>query len=264
MKTIRITGATSGIGLFTANQLHLNGIKVFGTSRTPEKFSNRFPFELVELDITSEASVARCVDTVLSASKTIDALINNAGIAVCGSAEETSLEQAYRQVETNFWGAVKMTREMLPVMRRQRSGTIITIGSLAGLMGVPFQSYYSASKHALEGYFKSLRIEVRTFNIKVSMVEPGFFRTNLHNSFEFAEGTNEDYDRIRKNTLQVFSNSIEKADNPDLVAQVVLKILNSKNPGFSYRIGKNSWIAPNLQFLWYNLFEFGLRSTFKL
>jgi hypothetical protein len=96
------------------------------------------------------------------------------------------------------------------------------------------------------------------------MIEPGFFRTNLHNSFEFADGTNEDYDRIRKNTLQVFSNSIEKADNPDSVAQVVLKILNSKNPGFSYRIGKNSWIAPNLQFLWYNLFEHGLRSTFEL
>ena len=167
MQTILVTGATSGIGLIIANQLHQKGHKVYGTSRTPEKFRDTVPFELLELDIASEGSIQNCIGAFLSKADTIDVLINNAGTGICGSAEETSMGQAYKQLEINFWGAVKMTRAILPVMRQQRFGKIITIGSLAGLVGVPFQSYYSASKHALEGFFKSLRIEVRPFNIKI-------------------------------------------------------------------------------------------------
>lgn len=264
MQTALITGATSGIGLFIANQLHEKGYKVYGTGRMPEKLRQAVPFELLELDITSETSVQNCIDTLLSRSKTIDVLINNAGIGICGSAEETSLEQAYRQVETNFWGAVKMTRAVLPFMRQQHSGSIITIGSLAGLIGVPNQSYYSASKHALEGFYKSLRLEVTAFNIKISIVEPGFFKTNLHNAFEYAKPMITDYDFLRKNALPVFSDSIEKADSPESVARIVLKILNSKNPGFGYRVGKNTWVAPFLQFLFYRLYEFGIKKKFRL
>ena len=180
MKTVLITGATSGIGLLTARKFHEAGYRVYGTSRTPDKYRQQLPFELITLDVTSDLSISDCIKQVLSHSGTIDVLINNAGIGICGSAEETSIEQAYRQFETNFWGVVKMTKAVLPVMRKQRSGNIITIGSLAGLIGVPFQSYYSASKHALEGFFKSLKFETASFNIKISVVEPGFFKTNLH------------------------------------------------------------------------------------
>jgi short-subunit dehydrogenase len=264
MQTVLITGATSGIGLIIANHLHQNGFKVYGTSRVPEKFRDTLEFELLELDITSEISVQRCIETLLSKTETIDALINNAGIGICGSAEETSIEQAYKQVETNFWGAVKMTRAILPAMRKQRFGKIITIGSLAGLIGVPFQSYYSASKHALEGFFKSLRVEVRPFNIKISLIEPGFFKTNFHNTFEYAKPTITDYDRLRKKALPVFTESIEKADTPQSVARIVLKILNSKNPGFSHRIGKNTFLAPLLQFMFYRGYELGIRIKFRL
>ena len=264
MQTVLITGATSGIGLFIANQLHENGFKVYGTSRVPDKFRQTLPFELLELDITSETSVQNCVNTLLSKTQTIDALINNAGIGICGSAEETTIEQAYKQVETNFWGAVKMTRTVLPIMRQQRSGKVITIGSLGGIIGIPYQSYYSAAKHALEGFYKSLRLEVRPFNIKISMVEPGFFKTNLHNAFEYAKPTISDYENLRNNALPVFSDSIKKADTPEAVARIVLKILNSKNPGYSYRVGKNTWLAPFLQFLFYRLYEFGTRKTLRL
>jgi short-subunit dehydrogenase len=264
MKTILITGATSGIGLIMANQLHENGFKVFGTSRFPEKQRHAVSFELLELDITSESSIQNCIESLLSKTNTIDALINNAGIGICGAAEETSIEQAYKQVETNFWGAVKMTRAILPIMRLQHYGKIITIGSLAGLIGVPYQSYYSASKHALEGFYKSFRIEVRSFNIHISIVEPGFFKTNLHNTFEYAEPTIPDYDPMRKNALAVFSDSIEKADTPESIARIVLKILNSKNPAFSYRVGKNTWIAPLMQFLFYRMYELGARMKFRL
>ena len=264
MKVILITGATSGIGLILASHLHKKGFKVYGTSRMPEKYRNMLPFELLELDITSGESIRQCISTLLSKTNKIDGLINNAGIGICGSAEETSIEQAYNQVETNFWGAVKMTRAVLPAMRQQRSGTIITVGSLAGLIGVPFQSYYSASKHALEGFFKSLRIEVRPFNINISVIEPGFFKTNLHNAFDYAEPTIADYEPLRKSALPVFSTSIEKADSPESVARIALKILNSTNPGFSYRVGKNSWLAPFTQFLCYRLYEFGIRVKFRL
>jgi len=263
-KTVLITGATSGIGLQIANLLHEKGFQVYGTSRTPEKYQQRLPFELFELDVTSEKSIQKCVDTLISKTKTIDVLINNAGIGICGSAEETSVEQAYKQFETNFWGTVKMTKAILPVMRQQHFGNIITIGSLAGLIGVPFQSYYSASKHALEGFFKSLKFEVAPFNIKISVIEPGFFKTNLHNSFEFAEFAVSDYDNMRNNALHVLSTSIDNADTPVSVARVILKILNTENPGYSYRVGKNTLLAPWLQFLYFRLYEFGTRIKFGL
>jgi NAD(P)-dependent dehydrogenase (short-subunit alcohol dehydrogenase family) len=264
MQTVLITGASSGIGLIIANHLHAKGFKVYGTSRMPEKQRQVVPFELLELDITSETSVQNCIEALLSRSPTIDVLINNAGIGVCGSAEETSLEQAYKQVETNFWGAVKMTRSVLPIMRQQHSGKIITIGSLAGLIGLPNQSYYSAAKHALEGFYKSLRLEVSTFNIKISMIEPGFFKSNLHHAFEYAKPTITDYDILRKKALPVFSASIEKAGSPEPVARIVLKIINSENPGYSHRVGKNTKLAPFLQFLFYRLYEFGTKKKFRL
>jgi short-subunit dehydrogenase len=175
MQTVLITGATSGIGFCIANQLHDNGFKVFGTSRNPEKNRSTVPFELLELDITSEISVQKCINTLLTITQNVDILINNAGMSICGSVEETKLEEAQLQFDTNFWGTVRMTKAILPVMRKQHFGKIITIGSLAGLIGVPFQSFYSASKHSLEGFFKSLRYEVKTFNINISVVEPGFF-----------------------------------------------------------------------------------------
>jgi short-subunit dehydrogenase len=264
MQTILITGASSGIGLFIAKQLHDKGHRVIGTSRTPEKHRNNLPFELAELDITSESSIQNCIDAILTRYQTIDVLINNAGIGICGSAEETSLEQAYRQVETNFWGAVKMTRAVLPSMRSQERGKIITIGSLGGIIGIPYQSYYSAAKHALEGFYKSLRSEVSGFNIKISMVEPGFYKTNLHHTFEYAEPSIRDYDHLRNKALPVFSESIEEAVTPFPVAKVVLKIVRSKNPGFSYRVGKNTKLGPFLQFIYYRLYEFGVKKTFGL
>ena len=160
MKSVLITGATSGIGLAIAQSLDSKEYKIFGTSRNPEKVKGKFNFELLPLDITSLDSVNKCVALLFEKTEKLDMLINNAGIVVVGSAEETDIDLARKQMETNFWGAVNMTRAILPAMRKQRSGKIITVGSLAGLIGVPFESYYAASKHALEGFFKSLRFEV--------------------------------------------------------------------------------------------------------
>jgi short-subunit dehydrogenase len=264
MQAVLITGATSGIGLCIANKLHDNGFKVFGTSRFPDRHQYKVKFELLPLDVTSATSVQECIASVLSKSATLDVLINNAGIGICGSAEETSTELSHKQFQTNFWGAVNMTKAVLPSMRQQKTGKIITIGSLAGLIGVPFQAYYAASKHAIEGFFKSLRFEVKSINIKVSVIEPGFFKTNLHEALEYAEPGISDYDDIRTGALAVFSKSINNAPSPNPIAETVLKILNSKNPRFSYRVGNEAKTLPFLQFTFYRLLELGTAKKFKI
>lgn len=262
MQTVFITGATSGIGLTIANQLHKIGFKVVGTSRFPDQHRANVPFELLALDVTSEDSIRDCIAALSAKTKVIDVLINNAGNGVNGSAEETSPALARKQFETNFWGAVNVTKAILPLMRQQRGGKIITIGSLAGLIGVPFQSYYAASKHALEGFFKSLRLEVKPFGIKVSVVEPGFFKTNLNQAFEYAEPSIADYDATRTKALSSFSRSIDKAPTPEPVAAVVVKVLRSRNPRFSYRVGTDARTLPILQFISYRLFEWGAARKF--
>jgi short-subunit dehydrogenase len=264
MKTVLITGASSGIGLSIANELCNHGFRVFGTSRDPGKHRETLPFVMLELDITSDSSIKNCVDSVLSQTNTIDVLINNAGFGVLGTAEETSAEQAYKLMETNFWGAVKMSRAVLPIMRGQRHGKIIVIGSLAGLTGMPLESYYSASKHALEGFFKSLRLEVKEFNIDISMVEPGFFRSNFPDAIEFAPPAIFDYEKLRSNLRPFLIKSVENAQPANLVAKLVLRIIKSNNPAYSYKVGKYTWIVPFFQFIYQPLYEFGMRKRIGL
>ena len=265
MQTILITGATSGIGLTIAQSLQDKGYNVFGTSRSPEKYSKKFSFELLPLDITSIESIKNCMALLFRKTSTLDVLINNAGMVVVGSAEETDIELARKQFETNFWGAVNMTNGVLPFMRKQRSGKIITIGSLAGLIGVPFESYYSASKHAIEGFFKSLRFEVKPFNIHISVIEPGFFKTNLMSDPDlYVNPIIDDYDKIRSGPINVLNQSFDHAPSPQPVADTVLKIIQSKNPKFSYRVGKDAGMLPFLQFMSYSVFEKGAAKHFKI
>lgn len=264
MRTVLITGATSGIGLSIANKLYTSGFTVFGTSRFPEQHQHKVAFELLPLDITSEDSIKNCIAALSAKSMVINALINNAGNDLNGSAEETSSTLARNQFEINFWGTVNMTKAVLPLMRAQKNGQIITIGSLAGLVGIPFQSFYVASKHALEGFFKSLRFEVKPFNISVSVVEPAFFKTNLVQRFTYAEPTIADYNTARNNALSIYSSSIKNGPSPEPVADTVLKILNTARPQFSYRVGSDAKTLPVIQFLSYPLYEWGAAKRFKI
>ena len=256
-KVVLVTGASSGIGLLMANKLHEEGFTVFGTSRNPDKYRGKVPFRLLSLDVTSDRSIRDCIDKLLSEVGTIDILINNAGGLLAGSVEETAIDQAYKQFETNFWGSVKMTKAVLPIMRKQRAGKIVTISSLIGLIGVPFNSYYSASKHALEGFYKSLRLELRPFNIKVSVIEPGFFKTNIDRGAEYGNETISDYEDTRKKVFQFFSESLAKSPAPTPVADVVLKIVKEKSPKYSYPVGARTRLLPALQFFSHSLFETG-------
>jgi short-subunit dehydrogenase len=263
-KTILITGATSGFGLSIANRLHTDGHIVIGTSRDSSKLSDSHNFELITLDVTSADSVSSCFESLFHKIETLDILINNAGIAIVGSIEETTIEQARLQFETNFWGNVRVNNAVLPVFRRQGFGHIICIGSLAGLIGVPFQGYYSASKHSLEGYMKSLKYEVEPFGIKLSLIEPGFFKTNLHNAFVYAEKRIEDYNPAREKVYSTLKNAIESASSPDILADKISKIITKKNPKFKYRVGTDAKFLPIVDFIFPKLFETGLKSKFKL
>lgn len=254
-KTVVVTGASSGIGLLVAGKLHQNGYQVIGTSRDPEKHQAKLPFKVLPLDLNDDHSIASFGKLLFNEIKQLDVLINNAGYLVNGLAEETPIELGRQQFETNFWGTIKLTNELLPYFRKQKHGKIITLGSLLGLVGLPNVSYYAASKHALEGYFKSLRFELNQFNIKVVMVEPMSFKTSIGESGSVATGNIAEYDLFRQKVTAYTKSTFDKAPEPAPVIDTLLQAVEAPNPKFSYPVGKGSSIVLLLQHFAYKVFE---------
>ncbi|HMO63218.1 MAG TPA: SDR family NAD(P)-dependent oxidoreductase [Ferruginibacter sp.] len=254
-QTVLVTGASSGFGLLVAQQLHANGYHVIGTSRSPEKIQASLPFKILALDIADDSSIHAFGKELFKHISRLDVLINNAGFYLSGLAEETSIEQGRQQLETNFWGTIKLTNELLPYFRKQRSGKIITVGSIVGLISFPGAAYYSASKHALEGYFKSLRFEINEFNIKVAMVEPMGFKTNIATSAVVAEGKIADYTAYRKRVEAFAKDVFDKAPEPAPVIDTIVKLVEDKNPKFSHPVGKGASLMLGLQHFSYKTFE---------
>jgi len=260
-QTILITGASSGFGLLMAKKLHESGYKVIGTSRNPEKYQSQVPFKLLKLDIDDDKSIHAFSKDLFSQINQLDILINNAGFYLSGLAEETSVEQGRKQLETNFWGTVKLTNELLPYFRKQRFGKIITLSSIMGLISLPGGAYYAASKHALEGYFRALRFEVNEFNIKVAMVEPVGFKTNIVSNSMVAENKISDYD-VYRNTLEDYTRDLfTKSEEPIAVIETLLKLVESKNPKFNHPVGKGSTLFPAIQYLSFKTFENSIMKT---
>jgi short-subunit dehydrogenase len=254
-QTILVTGASSGFGLLIAGRLHENGYQVIGTSRNPERYQAALPFKLLPLDISNDDSIESFGKQLFSEVSKLDVLINNAGYLVTGLAEETSIEIGKQQFETNFWGTIKLTNALLPYFRKQKEGKIITVGSLLGLVSLPNVAYYAASKHALEGYFKALRLELNQFNIKVSMVEPSGFKTNISNSATNVNGDIKDYDGLRQKITSYTDTLFRDAPGPEPVIKAVLKIVDKKNPKYSYPIGKGASMILTLQRFAYGILE---------
>jgi short-subunit dehydrogenase len=254
-KNILITGASSGFGLLLATKLHESGYNVIGTSRDPEKHKSKVPFKLLSLDINDDNSIISFTKELFTQIEKLDILVNNAGYFTTGLAEETPTKVGKEQFETNFWGTIKLTNALLPKMRNQKKGKIINVSSFLGLIGHPNLSYYSASKHALEGYFKSLRFELNQFNIKISMVEPLFHKTNLINNSVSTHGNIKDYDEFRQKVQSYYNDEFKKAPEPTAVVESIIKIIDSKNPKFSYPVGKGTSMILTLQRFAYNAFE---------
>ncbi|ANF49147.1 short-chain dehydrogenase/reductase [Chryseobacterium glaciei] len=260
-KTILITGASSGFGLVLANDLHKKGFKVIGTSRDPQKYN--VPFKLLPLDLDNDKSINTFSQKLFNEIERLDVLVNNAGFMVTGIAEETPIEIARQQFETNFWGTVKLTNILLPYLRKQKSGQIITVSSIVGLIGPPNLSYYSASKHAIEGYFKSLRFELHQFNIKVSVVEPVWFKTNLGHNAVSSVGNIEDYNHYRKKVNVATQKGLDEAQSPAVVVNAISKLIETKEPKFSNPVGKMSSMIVFLQQFAPKMFESSILKSIK-
>ncbi len=183
-----ITGVSSGIGLACASKLAQQGIRIYGLSRrAPEATISNLTY--IRTDVTDDASVASAVRTVLLHESRIDILINNAGFGIAGAIEDTSVEEAKRQLDVNLLGALRLTTAVLPTMRAQQSGYILNISSIGGLIAIPFQGLYSASKFALEGLTESLRLEVRSLGVRVVLIEPGDHRSAFTENRAFTEAS---------------------------------------------------------------------------
>ena len=217
-----VTGASSGIGQATAERLARAGYKVYGTSRRAAQSGQR-SFEMLALDVTSDASVEAAVTEVMRAEGRIDLLVNNAGFGVApGGAEESSIEQARSIFDTNFFGIVRMTRAVVPHMRRRGSGRIINIGSVLGFLPMPFGALYAATKHALEGYSESLDHELRTRGIRVSVIEPAYTKTQFDANFIGPDATLDEYREVRAELGRTLNRIMAVADSPEVVADAVV------------------------------------------
>jgi NAD(P)-dependent dehydrogenase (short-subunit alcohol dehydrogenase family) len=232
-----VTGASSGIGQATAERLARGGYKVYGTSRRAAQSGQR-SFEMLTLDVTSDASVEAAVTEVMRAEGRIDLLVNNAGFGVApGGAEESSIEQARSIFDTNFFGIVRMTRAVVPHMRRRGSGRIINIGSVLGFLPMPFGALYAATKHAIEGYSESLDHELRTRGIRVSVIEPAYTKTQFDANFLEPDAKLDEYREARAALDKRLKEVMAEADGPGVVAAVVLRAASAMRPKLRYTAG---------------------------
>jgi len=232
---ILITGASSGIGGATARYLAGKGLRVYGTSRKAPLQDS--PVNLA-MDVTNAESVRDAVAHVLSAEGRIDVVVNNAGFSLAGAIEDTTIEEAKLQVDTNFFGVVRVVQAVLPHMRERRSGKIINISSLGGLVGMPFQAFYSASKFALEGLTEALRLELAPFGIEVVNVNPGDVRTPITaNRIKAAAAGDGAYSEQFARTMKVYERDETNGAEPLLVAHLVERLINQKSPGVRYLVG---------------------------
>jgi NAD(P)-dependent dehydrogenase (short-subunit alcohol dehydrogenase family) len=232
-----VTGASSGIGEATAKRLTTAGYKVYGTSRRVANSTQR-SFAMLPLDVTSDESVEAAVRELIRLEGRIDLLVNNAGFGVApAGAEESSIDQAKAIFETNFFGLIRMTRAVVPHMRRQGNGRIINIGSVLGFLPMPYGALYAATKHAVEGYSESLDHELRTRGIRVSVIEPAYTKTQFDANFLAPDSKLDEYREVRALLDKVLKEVMATADEPTVVADVVLEAAIADRPKLRYAAG---------------------------
>ena len=218
---ILITGITSGFGRAMAERLHADGHTVYGTHRNATEFIPGVRY--IKADAQNEQDCEAAVKQVLDAEGRIDVFINNAGMGIGGPLEFTSLEDAQRQMDVNWMGMVRFLHWVVPAMRGQGGGKIICFSSIGGLMGLPFQGLYSASKFAIEGYCEALRLETKAFGIKVVVIEPGDFATN--------------FTAKRKSVSDPRAYEVYKTYvKPEFLASKISRIVKARNPRYNYII----------------------------
>ncbi|NMO19388.1 SDR family NAD(P)-dependent oxidoreductase [Pyxidicoccus fallax] len=237
-RVVLVTGASSGLGRATAALLARRGYRVYGTSRQPTpRAGTEWP--MLPLEVCSDASVEACVRELLAREGRIDALVNNAGHAFIGAVEETSLQEARAQLETNFFGALRMMLAVLPPMRERGVGHIINVSSLSGAVAVPFLGAYAASKHALEAMSESLAHELRGTALRVTLLQPDGMRTGI--GFHHPRTERPDLAVKRRRLVSLLERATrEEGNDPDLLAHEVARVIEDSAPPLRIIIGEGA------------------------
>ena len=249
-----VTGCSSGIGLATAIELAKDGKTTYASMRDLSKKDKLetaaqeagVQVKTIELDVSNQDSVTKAIQQIKNEQGRVDVLVNNAGYGMFGSIESTSMSEFQEQLNTDFFGAVRTTKEVLPIMREQESGHIINISSVAGFMGFPIVPAYVSSKYALEGFTECLRHELfeedEAKMVHAVLVEPGVVNTNFYNNMKIAADANKipKYAKILEGMLKAGEQLFAYAMGPEQVAKKVIKVLHEKNPEPRYRVGNDS------------------------
>jgi len=245
-----VTGSSSGIGFEISLMLARNGLTTYATMRDLHKSSmltsiadkEKIPLRCVQLDVTDDMSVKQAIETILNESHNIDILINNAGYGLSGALEDLLIDEIKLQFDTNFFGLIRATQSVLPIMRNQRSGIIVNISSGLGRFGIATSSAYASSKFAVEGLTESMSYELEPFGIKTILIEPGIIKTNFIKAAVLAQKSkdpNSPYFQYMNNMDEGMKKLIENSESPEYVARVVLDAINDSNPKLRYLAGKD-------------------------
>ncbi|MFH6604153.1 SDR family oxidoreductase [Maribacter algicola] len=237
-KVVLITGGSSGIGKAIGFYLRSQGFTVYGTTRNLGNYPDFDVFELLQLDVRVPESIKEAIDLIISREGRLDVLINNAGVGITGPIEETPHEEILNSFDINFNGPLHMIKAVLPQMRRQKSGLIINITSIAGYMGLPFRGVYSASKGAMSLVTEAIRMETKGFGIHVTTLAPGDFATNIAaGRYHAPIVKSSPYENAYAKTLQMINDDVDNAKDPIIVAEKVLEIINTDRPKVHYKVG---------------------------
>ena len=252
-KVAIVTGSSSGIGFETSLILARNGFHTYATMRNLEGEKTKplrevvknenLQLQAIELDVDNDKSVIDAINTIVEERKRIDVLINNAGYALGGALEETSMDEIRKQFETNFFGAVRVMQAAVPFMRSQRSGKIVNITSMGGRISIPLSAFYHGSKFALEGLSESIQYELEPFGIKVILIEPGAVGSNFWKNIKIAKSSsdsNSPYSQFGNKILKAYMEMEQNTISPSVVAKTILDAITSDNPQLRYVVGEDA------------------------
>jgi short-subunit dehydrogenase len=253
-KVAIITGGSSGIGFETSLTLARNGFHTYATMRKLEEGSKRItdiaknenlPLQVIQLDVDNDKSVIDAINRIVKEKERIDVVINNAGYALVGALEETSMQEIEAQFETNFFGVIRVMQAVIPIMRKHKSGRIVNITSMGGRIAIPLDSIYHATKFALEGLSESIQYELEPFGINIILIEPGAVGSNFWKNLKMAAKAssnlnNSPYTQMENNMSEAFKQMVQNTIHPSDVAKVILQAVTSDNPDFRYVVGKDA------------------------